>query len=199
MGQHSTEVEEFKEPGRLNVMDENAVATAFATADEVVGYDLIKDDILDALAGVPFLMTRITFRQQGTLTFLSAECIIGPADMLKRRRVDTAQLPFEPGELVVFNDGGTGIYRQIVAYLHARQYLTIPEPVIPGGKSGISTYDLPLEEWGTAGWNINSGSYTYTADGHPSYTAEVRLLAKRGIRISDYNWSGGPAKTRYLA
>lgn len=195
----TTDMQPFTEPPRLDVMDDRAIAEAFASADEVMGSDLLKGEILDALAGVPFLVKSVTYRQQGPLTYLSAECIIGPADMLARRRVDTSNLPFEPGDTVVFNDGGTGIYRQITHYLHMREYLSIPEPVIPGGMSGQSTYDLPLAQWGNSGWSANAGRIMYGPDGEPTYTAEVRLLAKRGISISEYDWSGGRAKTRYLA
>lgn len=183
---------------------------AIAGADQVLGHDLAKEEILDALEGVPFLITRMTFHagEAGQReAYVSCEAQLAPRAEMERRRVSLATLPFDPSDLVVFNDGSTGIYRQCVAYLHAKGFIALPEPVRPEGKGPIwdmpkgemiyeCSYDLPPLKWA----EIHAGDLRYTPDGQPQYTVNVRCLAKRGIRISEYenDWTKD-GKTRYLA
>src|SRR5215469_13336995 len=106
------------EPGRFDPNQSWDMATR--DADQVLGHDLAKDEILDALVGVPFLITRMTFHpgEAGKReAYVSCEVQLAPRPEMERRRVNLAMLPFDPGELVVFNDGSTGVYRQCVAYL----------------------------------------------------------------------------------
>lgn len=173
--------------------------------DTAIGHDLAKKELLDALVGVPFAITRVVFRRgipkQG-LTYEPAvcavECVIAPEHVLRRRRIDMSMLPFEPGAQVVFNDGSTGVYRQIVAYLAASGRIELPEGA-ENGPMGETKYDLPPSEW-TA---FHAGELWYDAnkDGFLSYAVNVRYSCPRGLRISeyenDYNPEGG--KTRYLA
>src|SRR5713101_6873626 len=102
-------------------------------ADQVQGSELAKDALLDALVGVPFLIYRLTTRPgivRRTKTgdtkqfdYVSCEIVLADEQEMKRRRVDLTNLPFAPGDQVVFNDGSTGVWRQIVAYLHAREFI----------------------------------------------------------------------------
>jgi hypothetical protein len=179
-------------------------------ADKVLGHDLAKEEILDALVGVPFLITRLTFREADTIargSYVSCEAQLAPKAEMERRRVDLTKLPFDPGELVVFNDGSTGVYRQMVAYLQAKGFITLPDPISANGDGPrwddkqkkviyACTYDLPPEEWS----GVNAGEMRYTPSGKGEYTVNVRILAKRGIRISEYenDWTKD-GKTRYLA
>jgi hypothetical protein len=172
--------------------------TAIAGADEVLGHDLARDELLDALEGVPFLITRVTFRKGDYAAhYVSCECVIAPKDMLERRRVNLATLPFDAGDHVVFNDGSTGIRRQIVAYLYGKGYIALPDPVVIEGKAGECSFDLSPGEWA----DISAGDMRFDTDGSAVYQADVRILAKRGIRISDgysNEWTQD-GKTRYLA
>lgn len=168
-------------------------------ADEVLGHDLLKNEILDSLEGVPFLITRVIFRPADVASresYVTCEAIIAPENVLKTRRVNLQTLPFDPGDHVVLNDGSTGIYRQIVAYLYSRGYIGLPEPIVPEGKANESSFDLPPDKW----TEVHGGDLRYTPSGETVYSANIRLLAKRGIRISDYEneWTKD-GKTRYLA
>lgn len=174
-----------------------------AVADTVAGHDLAKDDLLDALVGVPFLITRLTFRDgipNNKVDYEPAVCavetVIASADALRQRRVDMTNLPFLPDSQVVFNDGSTGIYRQLVHYLTQRGYIEVPEDLPESGGMGETRYDLPPELWSA----IHAGTLDTDRDGRPVYTINVRLTAPRGLRLStypsDYNPNGG--KTRYL-
>lgn len=173
---------------------------AVADADKIAGHELVKDEILDALKGVPFLITRITTRP-GTpkngkpADYFSCECVIASEKDLRRRRVDLSMLPFSPEDQIVFNDSSTGIHRQIVFYLQAKGYIVLPEGATEG-VSGESIFDLPASDW----LEIKRGKARFLEDGYMEYSANIRLYCPRGIRISEYdNEFSKDAKTRYLA
>lgn len=172
-----------------------------ANADSMAGHDLAKDDLLDALVGIPFGITRLTFRkgikrQNGVqAAYVSAECVIADAETLKRRRTDFSKLAFEPGSQVVFNDGSTGIYRQLVAYLAFKGMITLPEELPEEGNYGESRYDLPPTAWS----EFHDGEVTTEDDGWIDYSVNVRLACPRGIRLSEYASDYGDSKTRYIA
>lgn len=203
-----------KQDAPLEPMPYNPIADDWDTltegADEVLGHDLAKDAILDALVGVPFMITRVTFQESDKghrENYVTCECVIAPRDQLERRRVNLSTLPFDPGDHVVFNDGSTGIYRQIVAYLYGKGFISLPDPVVNAGHSPTwnkdrgameyeCSFDLPPSQWA----DVNAGEMRYTPSGTGFYQANVRILAKRGIRLSEYDSEEyGEAKTRYLA
>lgn len=180
-------------------------------AHEALGHDLAKDELLDALVGVPFMITHLTFRPGVPCTvetplmavgthyaYVSAEIVVAPESELKRRRVDVENLPFDPLAQVVFNDGSTGIYRQLVEYLNTIGAIELPDGP-EQGKKGESRYDLPPWFWS----GLRAGTYTEADDsveGDPSGTYEinVRLKCPRGLRRSEYDSPFGPAGTRYI-
>jgi len=195
-------------------------------ADEVLGYELAKDELADELVGVPFIVTRMQFRpgvnrptgerddkgkpvvKQGAYVTLS--CRLAPSFNLTRINVARKAnglspiltmdaLPFETDAHVVLNDGSTGLYRQAVEYLHAKGHITLPDPVVTVGPMGMCSFDLIPAEWES----INTGDAHYTEDEFLVYDTEVRLFAKRGLRLSAYENEftapGEQAKTRYFA
>lgn len=179
---------------------------ATSAAHEVMGHDLAKDELLDALIGVPFLITRFTFRpgipasettqfmaKGDTYAYVSVEAVIAPEVELKRRRVNVDTLPFDPGALVVFNDGSTGIYRQTVNYLEAIGFITLPEGPDEGSKGSVR-FDLPPTKW----TEVHAGELSFDEDGNGIYTVNVRLRCPRGLRKSTYDSPFGEAGTRYL-
>lgn len=175
---------------------------AVQTSDVIAGHDLAKDEMLDALVNIPFMITRVVFRKGivkngKTAAFASVECVIAPEHVLKRRRVNMMDLPFEPLSQVVFNDGSTGIYRQIVAYLAAGERIVIPETLPESGGYGESRYDLPPVEW----TEIRDGEVTAHDDGWIDYAVNVRLTCPRGLRLSQYenDFNPGGSTTRYIA
>ena len=99
---------------------------------------------------------------------------------------------------VVFNDGSTGIYRQVVAYLAGKEIIRLPEPITPEGSYGQSSYDLPPREWAA----IRGGTVSQPDDDPNWVNAEfnVRIKCPRGLRVSDYTNDYNPngSRTRYL-
>lgn len=169
-------------------------------AVEILGYDHLKDEDLDALAGVPFMITQVVFRPSDMTSrknYVTVQAVIAPKEVLEKRHVKTDNIPFDAEDQVLFNDGSTGIYRQIVAILAAREMIILPEPINPQGKAGESSYDLAPDEW----QDIAFGNMQYSETGQAIYTANLRVFCKRGIRISDgyeNEWTKD-GKTRYLA
>lgn len=165
-----------------------------ALADEVIGHTLIggkeSEETLESLTGVPFLIERVTFRR-GDISiapkgqpavyrdYVSVECLIRPdyARKFKRNRV-------------VFNDGSTGIYRQIVKYLSAKDIVTLPDDRPEEGPANATRYDVSFSEYrigpnGEEAWS--------------SPATEVRLFCPEGVRKSPYTNEYGEAETWYLA
>ena len=146
-------------------------------ADTVFGFDLAKDELADALCGVEFIVVAMTFRP-GIIrdalqyAYVSLETVISPRLHIARvnmgRRGSGGRdaglpdlttlddLPFEPGSHVVINDGSTGIYRQAVQYLCAKQFISLPDPITEGGEHGKSTFDLPPAAWSDVNPNLGS-------------------------------------------
>lgn len=172
-----------------------------AESDQTVGFDLAKDTLFDALEGVPFVITRATVRKGITRNdvrydYISCEALVAPKNVLENRRINVIELPFDGGDLVVFNDGSTGIKRQVMAYLESKGRLLLPDGP-PGGGFGDSRYDTPIEEW----LDSQAANISFNKDGEPVAEFDIRLFCKRGLRLSeyqnDYNPSG--SKTRYIA
>jgi hypothetical protein len=181
-------------------------------ADEILGYDLARDETADDLVGVPFLITRVIFRP-GVLrdkiraAYVSCECRVAPAldlRLINGRRegsrlgriTDLEHLAFGPDSHVVFNDGSTGVYRQITKYLTAKGFITLKDPVIETGSYGESSFDQPPGGWA----NVQAGESKFDQDGFMDYDSPIRLYCPRGLRLSlyenDYTQTG---KTRYIA
>jgi len=175
-------------------------------ADEVEGYDLLKEEALLQVVGVPFMGTRVIFRdgiqRKGVKwrdDFVSLEIRVAPASVLKNaavrilsRRssagVSLDSITASPDEQLVLNDGSTGLYRQVVQYLAAKGLITLPEGEEKGEK-GESIYDLPRSEWVTGAEEATEG-------------IEITLRCSRGLRFSDYSndYTGDEkARTWYIA
>jgi hypothetical protein len=179
-------------------------------ADEVFGADLEKGAVL---IGVPMCIIRVTFRQgdftnastKNAAWYVSMDTIIGPeADIeraMRRGRIPEeirATVP-DPGEHLVFNEGGTGAYRQIVAYLEAKGLIRINSDLPREGHYGESRYDVFPPEWDIRE-DLRAGSLTISDDGTRVVQFDIRLLCPRGLRASAYeNEFTKQGVTRYIA
>jgi hypothetical protein len=189
-------------------------------ADTVFGFDLAKDELADALCGVEFIVVAMTFRP-GTIkdalqyAYVSLETVVSPRLHIARinmgRRASGGrdaglpdltsieELPFEPGSHVVINDGSTGIYRQAVQYLYAKQFISLPGEITEGGEHGTSSFDLPPSAWSSV--NPHIGYIAADESGFIGATVNVRLKCPRGLRLSRYPNPSNPKEistTRYF-
>lgn len=168
-----------------------------SSADEVLGHELLKDEAADKLMGVPFLIHRVVFRdgvqRKGVAyrdDYVSCEAVVAPEHVIAQRhnrgRLDVAEISVDPGEHIVFNDGSTGVYRQIVQYLEAKRLIKLPDGADVGEK-GDSRFDLPRSQWDEGDEAGTNG-------------ISIRLYAPRGLRYSEYsNEYTEDGKTRYIA
>jgi len=160
-------------------------------ADEVIGYSLIggkeNEQTLAMLVGVPFVIEGVTFREGdiniGTKgepfnrDYVSVECLVHPLYQSRFKR-----------PRVVFNDGSTGIYRQIVAYLASKGLATVDENLPEGGEAHGSRYDVSY-----SGPEIDATGTRFSRE------FDITLLCPEGLRYSDYPGPAGDARTYYLA
>lgn len=180
-------------------------------ADEILGYDLAREETADDLVGVPFLITRVWFRPgvmrgKERSAYVSCECRISPTldvRLINSRRegsrmtrlADISGLAFGPDSHVVFNDGSTGVYRQVVKYLAMKGFITLTTPIVETGSYGESSFDQSPSQWS----GINGEGATPDPSGFLGYVANIRLFCPRGLRLSlyenDYTQTG---KTRYI-
>jgi hypothetical protein len=182
--------------------------TLTAEAHEVFGADLEKGD---QLIGVPMCLIMATFRK-GDITnvktgekgfYVSLDTIIAPQAEIdkayKRGRITAENMDMlSPGEHLVFNEGGTGVYRQIVAYLEATGRIKITSDLPTEGAFGESRHDISPAEWDVD----ESAEFKRGDDGQLAVAFSIRLLCPRGLRASDYENeytpSGKSSRTRYI-
>lgn len=177
-------------------------------ADEVFGSDLEKGS---SLIGVPFCIIRATFRPgdymnaitQNKGYYVSLDIVTAPERDFKRAII-RGRIPIEihesmpqPEERLVFNEGGTGVYRQIVQYLEAKGRIEIGSDLPEGGAYGESKYDILPPEWTKHDGIVTSDE---NDDEGPVFTFDIRLLCPRGLRESSYeNDYTKQGVTRYIA
>lgn len=177
-----------------------------ATAAVVPGGDLIAGDLL---VGVPFVITAMTFRTGDYLNaatqvngaYVTCEILTGDdaafAKAAKRGRIG-GDCPVDPGEELVFNEGGTGAYRQAVRTWEGLGWIVLPEGP-EGGTAGASRLDTPLSQW-TVSESVSGLDIRFDLAGNPVLSAPVRLLCPRGLRVSEYqNEYTKEGRTRYFA
>lgn len=184
--------------------------------------ELAKDELLDSLVGVEFIITRVIFREglprrddniwkkanpeNAIGAYVSCELVTNPH--LQLHTINSARkssglspltsldaLGFDPGSHFVVNDGSTGLYRQIVAFLAITGYIELPDGE-EDGPSGTTVLDTIPSEWP----EILVGETKFDNSGFQTYAANVRLRCRHGIRVSEYESDFNPdSKTRYLA
>src|ERR1700690_606202 len=160
----------------------------------VPGADLIPGNLL---RGVPFVITSATFRPGGFLSavtgikphYVSLEIVTGDdaafARAVKRGRIPE-ECPVGPGEELIFNEAGTGVYRQVVSAFESFGWLTLPEGPLEG-KYSESRLDTTPEKWNIPQDGVAAGvSARFDADGAVTVSAPIWLHAKRGLRVSEY-------------
>jgi hypothetical protein len=140
------------------------ISGLLANADVVEGRTLTEKA---SLIGLPHIITSVSFRK-GTTDALGVQ-----HDFVSCEYTTITETPFEG----VYNDGSTGIRRQVVAYLASKGL--IPEA---------------YKE------NPDASIWVATEDDTKDPTFILRFLAPRGLRVSDYkNDYTDEGRTFYLA
>lgn len=172
---------------------------------EISGGDLERGD---SLVGVPLCITGLKFWRGDYVRsdipgkngdVVAIYLVVGPeseiARGLRRGRIEMP-ISVEAGEVLVINEAGTGMYRQLVAILENQGMITLPDG--PGeGHYGESRFDTPIDMWEYP--DREHGSYSITNAGEPTANFTVKILCPRGLRISEYeNEHTKQGRTRYI-
>lgn len=161
-----------------------------------------------SLVGIPLIIVGLAYRAgipaNGRVgDYVSLEAVVGgPRDFernIKLGILDPNTIGVGYNETVVFNDGSTGIRRQVAQLLHVKGMANVgPEP---DEKEGLlNKFDRPYQFWMEDGFENctiteNSVEWQSEADG-----AKVRWLFRNGLRSSEYEWAPGQvAQTFYFA
>lgn len=155
-------------------------------ADSTASRDVYTSaDDKDKLIGVPFVITSIVFR---------------PSDKKQDGDYVSCEATTRDNAQIVVNDGSTGIRRQVAQYGEFKGWWKIPELDASTTSDIKSKYDLGVHLWEFTKGDVES---RYTEDGSGDLTvtvkSRVQLLAKKGLRRSDYDGPAGKATTFYLA
>lgn len=185
-------------------------------ADRVRGSDLVSGEenyeLFRNLIGVPFAITRVVFRpgdvkRDGKIVmadWVSIEAVMADEAFMAKRKVSWEELPmqFWPSNSIVFNDGSTGIRRQVVEYLFQKGWIELPQPLVTSGAAGMHSFDLPVDKW----VNVISGEITEMENDRHGYARNLSpvLICPRGLRESTYPDPSDPtgkrqSSTLYLA
>lgn len=199
-GQEVATTDESTEIGRYRGESWDALK---ASAHEAEGSEQVKADLLK---GWPFIAVYGTIRRGDYIhvggcgknhPYMYLTTVIGDdseiARAIRRGRIAEENAgDFVPGEVIGFVEAGTGLYRQVLAYLESQDYIQFPEGPSDGA-FGESRFDSLPESWG-----FLKGDLKFGPDGEPVWDANFRLYFPRGLRISEYeNEFTKQGKTRY--
>lgn len=167
----------------------------------IPGWDLV--DNKDHLMGVPFIVVGVTFqmpvadkgRPAGGRDYVSCRAVIGDEEALQEatdRGWIPGKLAFKPNERILFNDGSTGIRRDIVKILHSAKLIDV------GHEDDPARFDLPWNQWKRFSQSAMQGENQV-----PEFISNHRgnlfaIKARRGVRKSEYSNEYGDAVTYYL-
>ena len=128
------------------------------------------------LVGVPHAITRVTYRpgvktKEGLRDYVSIEAVVADDETLYREivrgrvpNVDTVEaLTVKPNEKVIYNDGSTGVRRQLTAMFHNLGIITVPNVT-----TDMAAFDTPYFEWEafTQTGEMNGDKETDARSGH---------------------------------
>lgn len=207
----SAEIAEFDgfdlDPTRVGYAALAESAQDFYATD---GFNVVaKSDML----GVPHIITGVRFQHpskgRGELEnrrgFVTVECTVADTRTLEkeisRGRIpgvgDMIALPFDPEERLVYNDGGTGIRRQLVKMLDAFGVITV------GNTDDPRRFDLAYTAWESCDQMVESGELDGEAIYVPYITrnhkgTQLVIKVQRGLYASDFSNEYGEATTYYL-
>lgn len=162
------------------------------------------------LIGVPHVITSVTYRESKDKNkprgFASVEATIAPAPAIENaiRRgwipgvTALDQLAFTPGSNVVYNDGSTGIRRQLTQMFHDAGMCDVGgDPAEKGAR-----FDRSHTEWDSCNFEGTRHDAEFDVDvTYPLFDqspngGRLLIVVKHGLRVSEY---GEDSVTFYLS
>lgn len=170
----------------------------------------------DELIGVPHIITKVTYWQPlaGRIGHATCEATLASPEYLSRaigrgwipNVSNVSDLRIEPNERIVYNDGSTGIRRQLTQLFHHRGAIDVGHEDVQDD----SRFDTPWPDWesftetrrqSAAAGDVPCVSkvlVSTSADREAVYKPLI-LRADRGLRVSEYaNEFTDDGRTFYL-
>lgn len=177
-------------------------------SDRTTGGILLTGDAVSQLIRIPFAIIGGTFRvanerfvadEKVNGDYVSLECVISDERKMRASGIDLSTLSFGPLDVVRFNNGSTGVRRQMVRYLAMKEYIKVQSdktPLVESGALGESSYDIPFHMWES----FNIGTLREEGE-EPVWDFKIPRLfvASRGLRASTYEVNKKDVTTFYLA
>lgn len=148
------------------------------------------------LLGVPHVIIGVTYREGYTRAdkkpgdYVSIEAVVADKATLESSPVRHAlprELTVWGNESIVYNDGGTGIRRELTQMFHSLGLIDVGTP-----KKNENPFDRPYQEW-VKGADLATTGIEADAEG-----VAFRFVCMRGLRKSEYESPFGPAVTFYI-
>lgn len=166
----------------------------------------------DDLIGIPHIITRVTYWTPTAIgDFVSLEAVVADDDTMNyaiRRGwvpgvTERSQIPLRANEHIVYNDGSTGIRRQITEMLDSFGMIVIgdkgPAPYTVDKKVYNSRFDLPWSEWDSFEGSRVHGDHVVPSIGTNHAGNALAILVGSGLTVSEYsNEFSDNARTFYL-
>jgi hypothetical protein len=153
------------------------------------GFRLIENK--DHLIGVPHVVIGVTYREgfprEGKAgDYVSVEAVVADAktlDSLPVRSQLKGELAVYANEAVVYNDSGTGIRRYFTELFHNASIINVGKFDPAKVASELNPFDRPYQRW-TEGADRATTGIVADLNGEA-----FRMVAMRGLRRSDYEWT----------
>lgn len=161
------------------------------------GFRLVSDKGM--LVGVPHVIIGVTYRpgysrpDGVTYDYVSIEAVVADKKTLNSNPIRSQlpcaveDLPVFANESIVYNDGGTGIRRELTSIFHSQGLIDVGTP-----KKNENPFDRPFQQWASGADIAQEGIF------EDSQHDPFRFVAVRGLRRSDYESPFGPATTFYI-
>lgn len=158
---------------------------------QIPGFGLVSDK--DQLIGVPHAIIGVTFQMPvkdkaapaGERDYVTLRAIVADQahldEAVERRWIPAGKPPFKPGELICYNDGSTGIRRDVVKILQNFGLIEV------GHEDEPNRFDLPWTMWNSFSQFAEQGENTV-----PEFSTNHQgnlfvLKVGRGLRKSEYS------------
>lgn len=188
--------------------------------DAPVLHTFDSEDLIDKshLLGIPFAITEVSFRPTEVpdptnpkksikSDYVSVVGRTGSEAWLDKAAA-AGRIPnytdwreigvIEPNQRIVFNDGSTGVRRQLVKILHENGLINVGGDV---DAKGNRDYDRRIHEWDDAEFDEDGTADTVTINKVYGAMTSGPLVIRvfKGLRVSRYAFGAGEAETYYLS
>jgi hypothetical protein len=160
---------------------------------QIPGFGLVSDK--DDLMGVPHIVVGVTYQKPvprkgspyNVGDYVTLRAIVGgqsALDEAQERGWIPGKLMFKPNELICYNDGSTGIRRQVTTILDNAGLIKVGDEVLEGV---LSKYDKPWTQWESFSQYVEQGSMVVPEFANNHAGNQFLLKVDRGLRKSTYS------------